>query len=93
MNVFGLKMKALIPLCKHLLVGNMRSHVTDNTKSDRDHGADLETHTYAGSFLCSDTVSNVDHEALDDPWVFHQLLTFREAQNILLTFMELSLYT
>ena len=71
----------------------MRSHVTDNAKSDRDHGADPEAQTHAGSFLCSDTVSSVDHEALDDPWVFQQLLTFREAQNILFIFMGLSLYT
>lgn len=71
----------------------MRSHVTDCAKSDRDHGADPETQTHAGSFLCSDAVSNVDHEALDDPWVLHQLLTFREAQNVPLAFMGLSLYT
>lgn len=61
----------------------MRSHVTDNAKSDRDHEADPETQTQAGSFLCSVTVSNIDHEALDGPRVFHQPLTFRGAQNVL----------
>lgn len=71
----------------------MRSHVTDNTKSDKDHRADPEKQTDAGSFLCSDTVSNVDHEALDDRWVFYQLLTFIEAQYVPLTFMGLNLYT
>lgn len=43
----------------------------------------IQTQTQAGSFLCSVTVSNIDHEALDGPRVFHQLLTFRGAQNVL----------
>lgn len=57
---FWIENEGSYPLCKHLLAGNMK-------RSDRDHGADPETPTRAGSFLCSDMVSNVDHEALDDP--------------------------
>lgn len=90
---FWIKNEGSSGLCKHLLAGNMRSRVTDSAKSDRDHRADPETQTHAGSFLYSDTVSNVNHEALDDPWVLGQLLTFGAAQNVPLTFMGLSLHT
>lgn len=83
---FWIENEGSYPLCKHLLAGNMK-------KSDRDHGADPETPTRAGSFLCSDVVSNVNRKALDDPWVFHPPLTFREAQNAPLPFMGLNLYT
>lgn len=53
----------------------------------------IPTQTRAGSFLCSDTTSNVSWEALDDPWMLGQLLAFRAAQNVPLPFMGLILYT
>lgn len=92
MNASGLKRKAFLPCANTYLLetwGVVQLIVPNLIGS-----AELiQTQTHAGSFLCSDTASDVNHEALHDPWVLGQLQTFRAAQNVPLTFMGLSLHT